>query len=250
MRNLLMTITTIVAAVALLAIGLPTDASNAMPLGNPSGIRASIDDVSIIDKVQYYWWHGRRHCWYDAGWHGPGWYVCRHGPWVTGRWWGGGYGWHHWRGGYRVRHGWRERHAAHGGGRHAHGGGRPHHGGGRHAHGGGRPHHGGGRHARGGGGHHHGGGGHHGGRHRSDIRLKEDIVPLARLENGIELYRFRYKGNDHTAYVGVMAQEVQGSEPTAVWHDRDGYLVVNYNRLGLKFMTWDKWLARTRRVSE
>jgi hypothetical protein len=263
MRNLLMAIMTVVAAVALLTIGLPTGASNAMPLGNPSGIRASIDDLSMIGKVQYYWWHGRRYCWYDAGWHGPGWYVCRYGPWVTGSWWGGGYGWHHWRGGYRVRYGWRERHAAHGGGRHAHVGGRPHHGGGRHAHGGGRPHHGGGRphhgggrHAHGGGrhahggGHHHGGGGHHGGRHHSDIRLKEDIVPLARLDNGIELYRFRYKGNDHTAYVGVMAQEVQEREPTAVWRDRDGYLVVNYNRLGLKFMTWDKWLARTRSVSE
>ncbi len=84
-----------------------------------------------------------------------------------------------------------------------------------------------------------GGGGHH-----SDIRLKEDIVPLARLDNGIELYRFRYKGRDHTAYVGVMAQEVQEIEPSAVWRDRDGYLVVNYDRLGLKFMTWDEWLAR------
>ena len=38
-------------------------------------------------------------------------------------------------------------------------------------------------------------------------------------------------------YVGVMAQEVQESEPTAVWRDRDGYLVVSYDRLGLKFMT-------------
>ena len=47
-----------------------------------------------------------------------------------------------------------------------------------------------------------------GGRHRSDIRLKEDIVPVARLDNGIGVYRFRYKGNDHTVYVGVMAQEV------------------------------------------
>src|SRR5262245_36092051 len=121
-------------------------------------------------RVDRYWWHGRRYCWYGAGWHGPGWYVCRYGPWVTGSWWGGGYAWHRWRGGYRVRYGWhwrggcrvryswRERHAAHGGGRHPHGGGRhahdggrPHHRGGRHAHGGGRPHHGGGRHAHGGG---------------------------------------------------------------------------------------------------
>jgi len=78
----------------------------------------------------------------------------------------------------------------------------------------------------------------------SDIRLKADIVPLARLDNGLELYRFRYKGSDHTNYVGVMAQEVQEIEPSAVSRGRDGYLVVNYDRLGLKFMTWDEWLAQ------
>jgi len=69
----------------------------------------------------------------------------------------------------------------------------------------------------GGGGHGGGGGGHGHGGHHSDIRLKEDVVLLARLDNGIELYRFRYKGSDHAAYVGVMAQEVQKIEPSAVW---------------------------------
>jgi hypothetical protein len=88
------------------------------------------------------------------------------------------------------------------------------------------------------------GGGHGGGGHdHSDMRLKEDIVPLARLDNGIELYRFRFKGSDHTSYVGVMAQKVQKVEPGAVSRDRDGYLVVNYDQLGLKFVTWDKWQA-------
>ena len=33
----------------------------------------------------------------------------------------------------------------------------------------------------------------------SDIRRQEDIVPLARLDEGIGLYRFRHKGRDHTA---------------------------------------------------
>ena len=79
---------------------------------------------------------------------------------------------------------------------------------------------------------------------RSDIRLKQDIVPLVRLNNGLELYRFRYKGSDRTVYVGVMAQEVQKIEPNAVWRDRDGYLMVNYDRIGVKFMTWKEWLAR------
>ena len=90
-----------------------------------------------------------------------------------------------------------------------------------------------------------GGGGNisRGGGRRSDIRLKQDIVPLLRLDNGLELYRFRYKGSDHTAYVGVMAQEVWTIEPSAVWRDRTGYLMVNYDLIGLKFMTWKEWLT-------
>ena len=95
------------------------------------------------------------------------------------------------------------------------------------------------------GGGHGGGGGRRGGGRRSDIRLKEDVVPLVRLTNGLELYRFRYKGSDRTAYVGVMAQEVQQIEPNAVWRDHNGYLMVNYDRIGLKFMTWKEWLSRT-----
>jgi hypothetical protein len=87
-----------------------------------------------------------------------------------------------------------------------------------------------------------GGGG--GGINVSDIRLKEAIVPLMRLDNGLELYRFRYKGGDRNAYVGVMAQDVQQVEPNAVLRHRDGYLMVNYDRIGLKLMTWNEWLAR------
>lgn len=70
------------------------------------------------------------------------------------------------------------------------------------------------------------------------------MIPLMRLDNGLELYRFRYKGSDRTVYVGVMAQEVQQIEPSAVWRDRDGYLMVNYDRIGVKFLTWKEWRAR------
>jgi len=69
-------------------------------------------------------------------------------------------------------------------------------------------------------------------------------VPLGRLDNGIGVYRFRYRGNDHTTYVGVMAQEVQNIVPDAVSRGRDGYLRVDYDRLGLKFLTWDEWVVR------
>ena len=87
-------------------------------------------------------------------------------------------------------------------------------------------------------------GGFGGGRRFSDIRLKEDIVPIGRLGNGIGLYRFRYKGDDHTVYVGVMAQEVQKIVPRAVSRDRDGFLRVDYDRLGIRFMTWNDYVAR------
>jgi hypothetical protein len=115
------------------------------------------------------------------------------------------------------------------------GGGRPSMGGG------GR---GGGHVSRGGGGRGGGGGGRGGGGRRSDIRLKHDIAPLVRLGNGLELYRFRYKGSDRTLYVGVMAQEVQRIDPGAVSHDRDGYLRVDYDRIGVRFMTWEEWVRR------
>jgi hypothetical protein len=90
-----------------------------------------------------------------------------------------------------------------------------------------------------------GGSGRGGGGRRSDIRLKHDIVQVQRLGNGLELYRFRYKGSDRTLYVGVMAQQVQKIDPNAVSHDRDGYLRVDYDRIGVKFMTWDEWARRS-----
>ena len=124
-----------------------------------------------------------------------------------------------------------------GGGRPSYGGGGR--GGGHVSRGGGRG--GGGHVARGGGGR--GGGGGGGGR-RSDIRLKQDIAPLVRLGNGLELYRFRYKGSDRTLYVGVMAQEVRKIDPSAVSRDRDGYLSVDYDRIGVRFMTWEEWVRR------
>ena len=96
----------------------------------------------------------------------------------------------------------------------------------------------------GGGGFHSAGGGGGGYSRRSDIRLKEDIVWLGRLDNGIGIYRFRYKGGDRTAYVGVMAQEVQSIVPSAVTQGADGYLRVSYDRLGLSFMTWETWRRR------
>ena len=68
-----------------------------------------------------------------------------------------------------------------------------------------------------------------GGGRRSDIRFKHDIVLLGHLPNGLGYYRFSYNGSD-SAYVGVMAQEVQMVMPKAVIRDRDGSLRVLYER--------------------
>jgi Chaperone of endosialidase len=90
------------------------------------------------------------------------------------------------------------------------------------------------------------GGGFRGGR-RSDIRLKHDITLLGHLNNDLGFYRFVYNGGEK-AYVGVMAQEVQRVTPTAVVRDRHGYLKVFYDKLGLKFQTYDQWMASGARV--
>ncbi|HUC61167.1 MAG TPA: tail fiber domain-containing protein [Alphaproteobacteria bacterium] len=77
----------------------------------------------------------------------------------------------------------------------------------------------------------------------SDVRLKRDIEPVGRLASGIGLYRFRYVWSDEL-YVGVIAQEVEGVMPEAVLRGRDGFLRVDYARLGVPLMTWAEWQAR------
>jgi len=99
----------------------------------------------------------------------------------------------------------------------------------------------------GGGGRGGGGGGRGGGGRRSDINLKHDIMLLGRLDNGVGFYRFVYDGG-HTAYVGVMAQEVQAVMPLAVTRGRDGYLRVFYDKLGVRFQTYDEWMASGMRI--
>jgi hypothetical protein len=90
------------------------------------------------------------------------------------------------------------------------------------------------------------GGGGRGGR-RSDLALKHDITLLGRLDNGLGFYRFSYNGGEQ-AYVGVMAQEVQTILPEAVVQGRDGYLEVLYDKLGLKFQTYQRWVASGARI--
>jgi len=101
----------------------------------------------------------------------------------------------------------------------------------------------------GGGGMRGGGGGRGGGGRRSDINFKHDIVLLGHLDNGLGLYRFRYNGGDDKTFVGVMAQEVQTVMPAAVTRDRDGALQVHYQRIGVKFQTFNQWIRSGARMS-
>lgn len=72
----------------------------------------------------------------------------------------------------------------------------------------------------------------------SDRRLKRDIRPIATLQNGLQLYSYRYIWDD-VFYVGVMAQDLlkQADFKDAVRMTSDGVYVVNYEKLGLKGTT-------------
>jgi hypothetical protein len=77
--------------------------------------------------------------------------------------------------------------------------------------------------------------------------VKHAIALLGELGNGIGFYRFSYVGSDQ-AYVGVMAQEVEAVMPDAVLRGSDGYLLVDYDKLGLRMQTWEEWTAAGKQI--
>ena len=77
---------------------------------------------------------------------------------------------------------------------------------------------------------------------QSDILLKHDVVKIGIVADGIGLYRFQYNWSDQV-YVGVVAQEVAAVRPDAVIRGSDGYLRVDYDRIGAPFDTWQHWQA-------
>lgn len=60
----------------------------------------------------------------------------------------------------------------------------------------------------------------------SDRRVKTDISPVGKLDNGLTVYAFRYKAGG-PLQLGLIAQEVQETHPEAVG-DFDGILAVDY----------------------
>ena len=73
---------------------LSAGAGVAMPSA-ATGMRAAVEGIDAVESVQYVL-GGRRYCWSNRGWHGPGWYRC--GMELSyGYGWGGPPGWHGWR---------------------------------------------------------------------------------------------------------------------------------------------------------
>lgn len=76
----------------------------------------------------------------------------------------------------------------------------------------------------------------------SDMTVKRDILKVGQLDNGLNLYRFKYLWSEKE-FVGVMAQEVQEVIPEAVFRTPEGLLNVNYDMVGTTFMPYSEWAA-------
>ena len=63
----------------------------------------------------------------------------------------------------------------------------------------------------------------------SDERTKEDKVRIGETDDGIGIFKFKYKGSPKTE-IGLMAQEVAKKKPSAVAKGADGLLRVNYGK--------------------
>lgn len=61
----------------------------------------------------------------------------------------------------------------------------------------------------------------------SDEDLKENIIEVGRLYNGLKVYLFTYRG-DTVPHIGLLAQEVVQMRPEAVSVEKNGYMKVNY----------------------
>jgi hypothetical protein len=61
----------------------------------------------------------------------------------------------------------------------------------------------------------------------SDVRAKENVTPVGKLDDGQKVYAYNYKG-DPTPEIGLLAQEVEKVRPEAVATGPDGLKRVDY----------------------
>ena len=83
----------------------------------------------------------------------------------------------------------------------------------------------------------------------SDHRLKTDVRYVGATADGVNLYSFRYLGEDRE-FRGVMAQELLANERhrQAVELGADGWLRVDYGRLGLASLVTEDMLSAGERA--
>jgi len=62
----------------------------------------------------------------------------------------------------------------------------------------------------------------------SDIRVKENVVPVGQTFDGQTIHRFNYKGDPRTQ-IGLVAQEVEQAHPAAVREGLGGLKMVDYD---------------------
>lgn len=65
----------------------------------------------------------------------------------------------------------------------------------------------------------------------SDRRAKEDITRVGKTDEGLPIYKYRYKGGGMME-LGVMAQDVMKVKPEAVARMPNGLMAVNYDQIG------------------
>ena len=71
----------------------------------------------------------------------------------------------------------------------------------------------------------------------SDERLKENVKKVGKLSTGPNIYKYTMKSDPtDTPQIGVMAQEVEKTQPDAVMKGSDGYRRVNYAKVLMKAM--------------
>jgi hypothetical protein len=90
MRKLILAFST----TTVLLAGMMGENAQAAAAANVRNLQPAINDIGLVENVQYIY-GGRRHCWYEGGWHGPGWYWCGY-AWRRGFGWGGERGWQGW----------------------------------------------------------------------------------------------------------------------------------------------------------
>ena len=68
--------------------------TQAAPLAFAGKLGAAVDGHGLVEQTQFIF-EDKEYCWYDDGWHGPGWYWCGYAL-RQGFGWGGPVGWHDW----------------------------------------------------------------------------------------------------------------------------------------------------------